>query len=78
MPRGRKKQEKYTLKEQMDNLEKQIAEAELNLKDLKEKRKRLNEKVKEEEKEKLYKAVIQSGKSVEEIIAGISGKEEME
>lgn len=76
MARGRKKQENLTLEEQLENLEKEITEAEEKLKILREKRKVLNEKIKEEQKEKLYKAVLQSGKSFEEIIEAISGKEE--
>ena len=76
MPRGRKKQETLTLDEQLQNLESQIAEAEMNLKSLKTKKKDLEAKIKEEQKEKLYKAVLQSGKSVEEIIARLYGEEE--
>ena len=74
MPRGRKKQETLTLEEQLQNLENQIEEAEMNLKSLK--KKDLEAKIKEEQKEKLYKAVLQSGKSVEEIIARLYGEEE--
>lgn len=76
MPRGRKKQETLTLDKQLKNLENQITEAEMNLKDLKAKKKDLEAKIKEEQKEKLYKAVLQSGKSVEEIIARLYGEEE--
>lgn len=75
MPRGRKKQETLTLEEQLQNLENQIAEAEVNLKSLKAKKKELEAKIKEEQKEKLYKAVLQSGKSIDEIIAGLYGEE---
>ena len=76
MPRGRKKQETLTVEEQLQNLENQISEAEMNLKGLKAKKKDLEAKIKEEQKEKLYKAVLQSGKSVEEIIARLNGEEE--
>ena len=75
MPRGRKKQETLTLEEQLQNLENQIAEADMNLKSLKTKKKELEAKIKEEQKEKLYKAVLQSGKSVDEIIARLYGEE---
>lgn len=44
--------------------------------DLKVQRKELNKKIKEEEKEKLYNAVLQSGKTIEQIISIISEKEE--
>ena len=76
MPRGRKKQETLTLEEQLQNLENQIAEADMNLKSLKAKKKELEAKIKEEQKEKLYKAVLQSGKSIDEIIARLYGEEE--
>ena len=76
MPRGRKKQETLTLEEQLQNLENQIAEAEANLKGLRTKKKELEAKIKEEQKEKLYKAVLQSGKSVDEIIARLYGEGE--
>ena len=75
MLRGRKKQETLTLEEQLQNLENQIAEADMNLKSLKAKKKELEAKIKEEQKEKLYKAVLQSGKSIDEIIAGLYGEE---
>ena len=76
MPRGRKKQETLTLEEQLQNLENQIEEAEMNLKSLKTKKKDLEAKIKEEQKEKLYKAVLQSGKPIEEIIAKLYGEED--
>ena len=75
MPRGRKKQETLTLDEQLQNLESQIAEAEMNLKSLKTKKKDLEAKIKEEQEEQLDKAVLQSGKSIDEIIAGLYGEE---
>lgn len=76
MARGRRKQENLTLEEQLEKLENQISEAEINLKDLKAKKKDLEAKIKEEQKEKLYKAVLQSGKSVDEIIARLYGEQE--
>lgn len=76
MARTRRKQVNLTLEEQLQNLENKITEAEMNLKDLKAKKKDLEAKIKEEQKEKLYKAVLQSGKTVEEIIARLYGEEE--
>lgn len=76
MARGRKKQENLTLEEQLEKLENQISEAEMNLKGLKAKKKDIEAKIKEEQKEKLYKAVLQSGKPIEEIIAKLYGEEE--
>ena len=76
MARTRRKQVNLTLEEQLQNLENKITEAEMNLKDLKAKKKDLEAKIKEEQKEKLYKAVLQSGKPIEEIIAKLYGEEE--
>ena len=45
-------------------------------KSLKTKKKELEAKIKEEQKEKLYKAVLQSGKTVDEIIARLYGEGE--
>lgn len=75
MARGRKKQQNLTLEEQLEKLENQISEAEMNLKGLREKKKELEAKIKEEQKEKLYKAVVKSGKTIDEIISGLYGEE---
>lgn len=61
--------------EQLEKLENKITEVEMNLKELKAKKKDLEVKIRDEQKEKLYKAVLQSGKSVEDIIAGLYGEE---
>lgn len=69
MARGRKKLENITLEEQLEAVVKQIEETETNLKNLRQKRKEI-----EEKKEELYKAVVASGKSMDEIIAMIAEK----
>ena len=72
MARGRKKAENITLEEQLEAVVKQIEETKANLKNLRQKRKKIEVKIKDEKKEKLYKAVVASGKSIDEILAVIS------
>lgn len=76
MARGRKKQETLTLEEQLAAVEKEITEYEGKLKALKEKKKALNKQIEEAQKEKIYRAVMESGRSIEEILAAISDKKE--
>lgn len=72
MARGWKKAENITLEEQLEAVVKQIEETKANLKNLRQKRKEIEVKIKDEKKEKLYKAVVASGKSIDEILAVIS------
>lgn len=72
MGRGRKRQENITLEGQLELVVKQIEETETSLKNLRQKRKEIEARIKEEKKEELYKAVVASGKSIEEILAVIS------
>ena len=74
MATGSKKLENFTLEEQLEALLKQIEATETNLKHLRQKRKEIEVKIKEEKKEELYKAVVASGKSMDEIIAMIAEK----
>lgn len=76
MARGRKKQETLTLEEQLAAVEKEITEYEGKLKALKEKKKALNNQIEEAQKEKIYRAVVNSGRSIEEILAVLSDKKE--
>lgn len=76
MARGRKKQETLTLEEQLAAVEKEITEYEGKLKALEEKKQALNNQIEEAQKEKIYRAVIASGRSIEEILAAISDKKE--
>lgn len=75
MARGRKKQEKITIAEQLKLVETQISSLEEQLKDMRTKKKELLQKIKEEEKEKLYNAVVKSGKSIDEVITELYGEE---
>lgn len=72
----RKKQESFTLEQHLENIDKEIAEREEELKNLREKRKEITTKIEEEKKEALYKAVIASGKTIEEVLAAITDKQE--
>ena len=76
MPRGRKKQENLTLEEQLAAVENHISEMEAQLKDLKNRKKELTEAIKEAKKEEMYKKVIESGKSIDEILEALSSKDE--
>lgn len=73
----RKKQNNRTLEEQLEAVEKDIAECKEHMKVLKEKKKELISQIEEAQKERLYKAVAESGKSIEEILEMLS-KEAME
>nr|WP_297932787.1 flagellar export protein FliJ [uncultured Blautia sp.] len=76
MARGRKKQETLTLEEQLAAVEKEITEYEGKLKALKEKKKALNKQIEEAQKEKIYRAVVKSGRSIDEILEALSDKKE--
>ncbi|MDO5135379.1 MAG: flagellar export protein FliJ [Eubacteriales bacterium] len=78
MARGRKKLVNISLEEQLEAIERQIEETEMSLKDLRQKRKEIEEKIKEEKKEELYKAVLASGKSIDEILAVIAEDQDCE
>ena len=73
----RKKQINLTLEEQLEAVEKDIAECKEHMKVLKEKKKELNSQIEEAQKESLYKAVAESGRSIEEILEMLS-KEDSE
>ena len=68
MARGRKKQVNLTLEEQLEAVDNEILECKEQLKNLKEKRKELYEQMVGTQKEKLYRAVVESGRRVEEVI----------
>ena len=80
MARGRKKQKNLTLEEQLEVLTKEITEYEEHLKELKNKRKELNKQIEEKQKEEIYRAVMRSGRNIEEVLAALSAdnKEENE
>ena len=75
MARGRKKQVNLTLEEQLEAVNNEISECEEQIKALKRKRKEIDKQIKEEKKEALYQAVVESGKSIEDILSTLSGNE---
>ncbi len=75
MARGRKKQVNLTLEEQLEVVNSEIAACEEQIKSLKQKRKEIDKQIKEEKKEALYQAVVESGKSIEDILSTLSGNE---
>lgn len=74
----RKKQENMTREEQLEIIENEIAEYTENLKALKEKRKEILSRIEDVQKDRLYKAAMESGLSIEEILEMLSQKEDQE
>lgn len=74
MARGRKKQVNISLEEQLEAVNDEITTYEEKIKALKQKRKEIDKLIKEEKKEALYKAVEESGKSIEDILSALSGE----
>ena len=72
MARGRKKQETLTLEEQLAAVEKEITEYEGKVTALKDKKKALNNQIEEAQTDKIYRAVVASGRSIHEILAALS------
>lgn len=68
MTRGRKKQENVSLEERLADVTAQIERTEDTLKDLRRQRKEIEKLLEEQKKEQLYKAVVDSGKTIEEIL----------
>ena len=68
MPRGRKKQENILLEEKLADVTEQIERVETTLKELRRQKKEIEQQIEERKKEQLYKAVIESGKTIEEIL----------
>ena len=72
MARGRKKQVNLILEEQLEAVNNEIAACEEQIKELKRKRKEIDKQIKEEKKEALFKAVEESGKSIDDILSALS------
>ncbi len=72
----RKKQENLTREEQLEIVDKEIEECKESLKRLKEKRKEIVSQIEEAKKDKLYQAVTESGRSIEEVLEALSRQEE--
>ena len=68
MPRGRKKQNVLTLEEQLVTVNERIQEVENELKQLRSQRKEIQAKIEEREKETLFRAVVDSGRTVEDVL----------
>lgn len=73
MARGRKK-ETRTLDEQLQVVIGEIATYEEKLKELRRRKKEIEQKITEDKKEALYRAVMESGKSLDEVLAGLSNQ----
>ena len=73
MARGRKK-ETRTLDEQLQAVIGEIATYEEKLKELRRRKKEIEQKITEDKKEALYRAVMESGKSLDEVLAGLSNQ----
>lgn len=76
MPR-RKKVENLSLEEMLMKTEQEIKTTEAELKDLRLKAKELRKKIEDKQKDEVFKALINSGKTVEDVLAYLkSGSEE--
>lgn len=75
MARGRKKQVNLTLEEQLEAVDNEITACEEQIKALKQRKKEIDKQIKEEKKEALYQAVVESGKSIEDILSNLTGNE---
>ena len=73
MARGRKK-ETRTLDEQLQAVIGEIATYEEKLKELRRRKKEIEQKITEDKKEALYKAVMESGKSRDEVLASVTNE----
>lgn len=73
MARGRKK-ETRTLDEQLQAVIGEIATYEEKLKELRRRKKEIEQKITEDKKEALYKAVVESGKSLDEVLASLTNE----
>ena len=73
MARGRKK-ETRTLDEQLQAVIGEIATYEEKLKELRRRKKEIEQKITEDKTEALYRAVMESGKSLDEVLAGLSNQ----
>lgn len=73
MARGRKK-ETRTLDEQLQAVIGEIATYEEKLKELRRRKKEIEQKITEDKKEALYKAVVESGKSLDEVLSSLTNE----
>lgn len=72
--RGRRKQNP-TLEEQLNRTEEEIGELEMQMEELRQRKEEIEEQIAGQTKETLYQAAMQSGKSMEEILAMLTEEE---
>lgn len=75
---ARKKREVLTLEEQLEAVEKEIEECSARVKELNQQKKSIKNQIAEENKKKLYDAVVKSGLSVSKCIEIISSYEQQD
>ena len=73
-----KKQNVLTLEEQLVTVNERIQEVESDLKQLRSQRKEIQEKIEEQEKETLFRAVVASGRTVEDVLAILKAQDQRE
>ena len=74
----KKKQNVLTLEEQLVTVNERIQEVENELKQLRSQRKEIQEKIEEREKETLFRAVVASGRTVEDVLAILKAQDQKE
>ena len=72
--RVRRKQN-LTLEEQLNRTEEEIGELELKMEELRQRKEEIEDQIAGQTKEALYQAAMQSGKSMEEILAMLTEEE---
>lgn len=72
--RGRRKQN-LTLEEQLNRTEEEIGELELKMEELRQRKEEIEDQIAGQTKEALFQAAMQSGKSMEEILAMLTEEE---
>ena len=78
--RRRKKMENISLEEQLVTVEQKIKTTEAELKELRLKAKEIRKKIEEKQKDELFKALVASGKTIDEVMRFIkaTGKDDTE
>lgn len=72
--RGRRKQN-FTLEEQLTRTEEELSELEQQMEKLRVKKEEIEKQIAGQKKEALYRAALQSGKSMEQILAMLTHEE---
>ena len=76
----RKKLENTSLEEQMEYVEQEICKKESDLKELRHKAKEIQKEIEEKQKDELFKALVASGKTIDEVMRFIkaTGEDKIE